>query len=208
VGLAGLAAARAPAAVTGPPTASALPEALAVDATALAGAQHAFQLAVVCAAGALLVAQHGKAGAAGVPAGPAAVRARLRAVLGDPSAPLPDVGAELARLAAPASGGAGPDPALVSTMHAGMTRLLRRASAPFKALAGAVEAAVIARLVLPSGPGTDGAVRAALARAGAGAWLVQDVEAVAAELATVAAVGEAVHGPVWAAMAREFGCVE
>ena len=170
------------------PTSRQLPETLTLDAIALAGAQHAFQLVLVCAAGALLVTQHNKA------APPALVRGRLRALLADPGAPLPDIAADLARLACVGGGEGAESQSLVATMQAGLYRLLRRDGAPFKALSGAVEAALAARLLLAPGKSADGAVRAALARAGAGDWLAGDVDALAAELASIVAVSEAVHG--------------
>lgn len=172
---------------TASPSSRPLPETLALDAPALAGAQHAFQLVLVIAAGSLLVAQHGGGGAP-----PAVVRDRLRAALADPGAPLPDVAAELACLASP---GDEDGAALVPTMQAGLARLLRRGGAPFTALAGAVEAALAARLLCGVGPGADEAVRAALDRAGPGAAACRDdVDDLAGELVAVAAVSEAVHG--------------
>ena len=89
---------------------------------------------------------------------------------------------------------------LENEMRAGLGRLLRRGSAPFEALSGALEAALAARLLCGGGGGSDSpsasadaAAAAALARAGAGA-LAGDVDALAARVARVAAVCESVFG--------------
>lgn len=117
------------------------------------------------------------------------MKRRLAALLADPSVRLPDLATELARMAHPESS---PAPESCKAMESALSSMLVRSSPGFKAVSNAISNALITRLL--AGPNAD--IVPALARAGAGV-LRQEVEALAARLGEVAAIGEAVHGSLF-----------
>ena len=109
-----------------------LPETLRLDAARLYAAQSEFQRLTVAATCLLLVRQSVAAG--GRPLAPpalAATKARLWALLGDPSVRLPDIAAECARMAG-GEGGA----AREAAMTASLQRMLSRSAGTLKVRGG------------------------------------------------------------------------
>ena len=112
------------------------------------------------------------------------MKRRLAALLADPSVRLPDLATELARMAQPDAVTAESSKA----METALGSMLVRSSAGFKAVSNAISSALLIRLLA----GPNASLAPALARAGAGV-LTEEIEALAARLGEVAAIGEAVH---------------
>lgn len=120
----------------------------------------------------------------------AGMKRRLAALLADPSVRLPDLATELARMGRVDA--SDPTPESCKAMESALGSMLVRSSGGFKAVSNAISTALIMRLV--AGPGAN--IMPSLARAGAGV-LSEEVEALAARLGEVAAIGEAVHGGLY-----------
>ena len=125
------------------------------------------------------------------------MKRRLAALLADPSVRLPDLATELARMASPDAPEAMPEAS--KGMETALGTMLVRSSAGFKAVSNAISNALTTRLL--AGPGVS--IAPALARAGAGV-LSEEVEALAARLGEVAAIGEAVHGGLYERLSADL----
>lgn len=172
-------------------------ETLRLDAARLHDAQNNFQQLVVLAACLLLVLQSHAAPAA---LDVAAAKRRLTAVLADPDMRLPDLAAELSRLAERSTAQQA-DAASEASMQAALNRMLTRSSGAFKAmcngLATALQMLLLAGPEAVKGSAEVGAVLGSvLARCGAG-HLKSEVVELAVKLDAVAALSEAVHGGVY-----------
>lgn len=173
---------------------TALAETLRLDAQRLHLAQNDFQQLVVLAA-CMLLLQQSLAGQpeSGVSMPEVAnMKRRLMAILADPSMRLPDLAAELSRLA-----GAESDASSQTAMEAALNRMLLRSSGAFKALSSGIGNAIQLQLLasptsVQSDAGLQQAVSTALARCGAVA-LKAEVAQLALRLSQTAALTEAVH---------------
>ena len=177
---------------------TALAETLRLDAQRLHMAQNDFQQLVVLAA-CMLLLQLSPAGqqqvGRTVPEA-ADVKRRLLGILADPSMRLPDLAAELTRLA-----GSDSDSQSQSAMEAALNRMLMRSSGAFKALSSGIGNAIQLQLLASpassqSDAGLQQAVSGALARCGAGA-LKAEVSQLALRLSQTAALSEAVHNATY-----------
>lgn len=177
---------------------TALAETLRLDAQRLHLAQNDFQQLVVLAACMLLLQQslagQQQAGRSMPDVGD--VKRRLMGILADPSMRLPDLAAELTRLA-----GSESDAQSQSAMEAALNRMLMRSSGAFKALSSGIGNAIQLQLLASpassqSDAGLQQAVSSALARCGAGA-LKSEVSQLALRLSQTAALSEAVHSSTY-----------
>lgn len=177
---------------------TALAETLRLDAQRLHAAQNEMQQLVVLAA-CMLLLQQSVAGQQPtdrhIP-DVDDVKRRLVSILADPSMRLPDLAAELSRLA-----GTEADAQSQAGIEAALNRMLLRSSGAFKALSTGISNAV--QLQLLAGPnsvasdaGLQQAVHGALARCGA-ASLKAEVAQLSARLGQTAALSEAVHVNVY-----------
>lgn len=175
---------------------TALAETLRLDAQKLHSAQNELQQLVVLAACMLLLQQSvaGQQAASRTMPDVADVKRRLVSILADPSMRLPDLAAELTRLAGIETDGLSQAQA---AMEAGLNRMLLRSSGAFKALSSGISTAL--QLQLLAGPisfkadaGLQQAFNSALARCGAGA-LKAEVAELSMRLGQTAALSEAVH---------------
>ena len=178
---------------------TALAETLRLDAQRLHLAKNDFQQLVVLAA-CMLLLQQSLAGRQ-LPAGRsmpamADVKRRLMGILADPSMRLPDLAAELTRLA-----GSESETESQTAMEAALNRMLLRSSGAFKALsAGIVHSIQLKLLASPASSESDAglqqAVGSSLARCGAGA-LKSEVAQIATRLSQTAALSETVHSSTY-----------
>ena len=173
---------------------TALAETLRLDAQRLHLAQNDFQQLVVLAACMLLLQQSLAAQQQVGRRMPevADVKRRLMGILADPSMRLPDLAAELTRLA-----GAESDTSSQTAMEAALNRMLLRSSGAFKALSsGIANALQLQLLASPASAASDAGLQQAtsstLARCGGGA-LKPEVAQLALRLTQTAALTEAVH---------------
>ena len=177
---------------------TALAETLRLDAQRLHLAQNAFQQLVVLAACMLLLQQSLASQQQSGTSMPEAadVKRRLTGILADPSMRLPDLAAELSRLA-----GAESDASSQTAMEAALNRMLMRSSGAFKALSSGVGNALQLQLLASpasaqSDSGLQQSVHSALARCGAVA-LKAEVAELALKLSQTAALTEAVHSSTY-----------
>ncbi|DBA71287.1 TPA: hypothetical protein ACH3X2_011103 [Trebouxia sp. C0005] len=177
---------------------AALAETLRLDAQRLHLAQNDFQQLVVLAACMLLLQQSLASQQQVGSSMPDVVdvKRRLIGILADPSMRLPDLAAELTRLA-----GCDSDAQSQSAMEAALNRMLMRASGAFKALSSGIGNAIQLQLLASpassqSDAGLQQGVNSALARCGAGA-LKFEVSQLAETLSQTAALSEAVHISVY-----------
>lgn len=173
---------------------TALAETLRLDAQRLHSAQNEMQQLVVLAACMLLLQQSVAGQQASDRRMPDVgdVKRRLVSILADPSMRLPDLAAELTRLAGTESDGQSQ-----AAMEAALNRMLLRSSGAFKALSTGISNAVQLQLLagpssLQSDAGLQQAVSSALARCGA-ASLKAEVAQLSVKLGQTAALSEAVH---------------
>ena len=178
---------------------TALAETLRLDAQRLHLAQNDFQQLVVLAACMLLLQQslasQQQSGGANMPE-VASVKRRLMGILADPSMRLPDLAAELSRLADAES-----DASSQTAMEAALNRMLMRSSGAFKALSSGIGNAIQLQLLaspasVQSDAGLQQAAGSALARCGASA-LKAEVAQLAVRLSQTAALTEAVHSSTY-----------
>lgn len=179
---------------------TALAETLRLDAQRLHQAQNDFQQLVVLAACMLLLqqslaSQQQSGGGASMPE-VADVKRRLLGILADPSMRLPDLAAELVRLA-----GSESDASSQTAMEAALSRMLMRSSGAFKALSSGIGSAIQLQLLaspasVQSDSGLQQAAGSALARCGAVA-LKAEVAQLAVRLSQTAALTEAVHSSTY-----------
>ncbi len=172
------------------PAAASLPELLANDGERLHAAQNGLQQLLVLAGGLLIVQQLRQAAGAGWSAvEKEAARRRLMVVVADPAMRLSDLVTELTQLAG--AQGASVQEAQVKNMF---VTIVNPESAAFRSIRSGVCAALLAHLLHGKErlAGQREAVAAALGRIGASA-LADDVAALGQQLASVAAVNEAVH---------------
>ena len=127
---------------------------------------------------------------------PAGVKARIAVLLTDPSSRLADIAAELARLAAADNAGSAPSAA---SLESALQKMLAQQGPGLKVLKATLSQALLACLL--SGPEAN--VSALLARVGAGV-LQKEVGELAQSLGQIAAIGEAVHGPVYDALSSDL----
>ena len=178
---------------------TALAETLRLDAQRLHLAQNDFQQLVVLAACMLLLQQSlaGQQQQAGRAMPELSdVKRRLMGILADPSMRLPDLAAELTRLA-----GSESDASSQTAMEAALNRMLMRSSGAFKALSSGIGSAIQLQLLASpasaqSDAGLQQAVSGALARCGAVA-LKAEVAQLALRLSQTAALTEAVHSSTY-----------
>ncbi|DBA87711.1 TPA: hypothetical protein ACH3X1_004714 [Trebouxia sp. C0004] len=177
---------------------TALAETLRLDAQRLHLAQNDFQQLVVLAACMLLLQQSLAAQQQVARSMPDVVdvKRRLMGILADPSMRLPDLAAELTRLA-----GSDSDAQSQSAMEAALNRMLMRSSGAFKALSSGIGNAIQLHLLASpassqSDTGLQQGVISALARCGAGG-LKSEVSQLAKRLCQTAALSEAVHSSVY-----------
>ena len=177
---------------------TALAETLRLDAQRLHLAQNDFQQLVVLAACMLLLQQSlaGQQQAGRAMPELADVKRRLMGILADPSMRLPDLAAELTRLA-----GSDSDASSQTAMEAALNRMLMRSSGAFKALSSGIGNSVQLQLLsspasAQSDAGLQQAVSSALARCGAVA-LKAEVAQLALRLSQTAALTEAVHSSTY-----------
>ena len=177
---------------------TALAETLRLDAQRLHLAQNDFQQLVVLAACMLLLHQSLAAQQQMQRSMPDVVdvKRRLMGILADPSMRLPDLAAELTRLA-----GSDSDAQSQSAMEAALNRMLMRSSGAFKALSSGIGNALQLQLLASpassqSDAGLQQGLNSALARCGAGA-LKSEVSQLAERLTQTAALSEAVHSSVY-----------
>lgn len=179
---------------------TALAETLRLDAHRLHLAQNDFQQLVVLAACMLLLQQslasQQQSGGGGSVPKVADVKRRLLGILADPSMRLPDLAAELVRLA-----GAESDASSQTAMEAALSRMLMRSSGAFKALSSGIGSAIQLQLLaspasVQSDSGLQQAAGSALARCGAVA-LKAEVAQLAVRLSQTAALTEAVHSSTY-----------
>lgn len=178
---------------------TALAETLRLDAPRLHLAQNAFQQLVVLAACMLLLQQslasQQQQSRPNMPEA-ADVKRRLTGILADPSMRLPDLAAELSRLA-----GAESDASSQTAMEAALNRMLMRSSGAFKALSSGIGNAIQLQLLpsptsAQSDAGLQQSVNSALARCGA-VSLKAEVAQLALKLSQTAALTEAVHSSTY-----------
>lgn len=178
---------------------TALAETLRLDAQRLHLAQNDFQQLVVLAACMLLLQQslasQQQSGGANMPE-VAGVKRRLMGILADPSMRLPDLAAELSRLA-----GAESNASSQTAMEAALNRMLMRSSGAFKALTSGIGNAIQLQLLaspasVQSDAGLQQAAGSELARCGASA-LKAEVAQLAVRLSQTAALTEAVHSSTY-----------
>ena len=126
----------------------------------------------------------------------AGVKARVAVLLADPSSKLGDIAAELARLAAAESPST---TATAASMEAALQRMLTPQGPGLKVLKNTLSQALLACLL--SGP--EAQLDRLLARVGA-APLQREIVELAESLGQIAAIGEAVHGPVFDALSSDL----
>ena len=126
----------------------------------------------------------------------AGVKARIAVLLADPSSKLADIAAELARLAAAEVPAAGPSAA---TLESALQKMLAQQGPGLKVLKASLSQALLACML--SGPEAN--VGPLLGRVGAGA-LHKEVVDLAQSLGQIAAIGEAVHGPLYDALSSDL----
>ena len=124
------------------------------------------------------------------------VKRRLMGILADPSMRLPDLAAELTRLA-----GSDSEAESQTVMEAALNRMLLRFSGAFKALSSGIGHAIQLQLLASpassqSDAGLQQAVSTSLARCGAGAFK-SEVAQIATRLSQTAALTEAVHSSTY-----------
>lgn len=177
---------------------TALAETLRLDAQRLHSAQNEVQQLVVLAACMLLLQQSvaGQQPSDRCMPDVGDVKRRLVSILADPSMRLPDLAAELTRLAGSESDGQSQ-----AAMEAALNRMLLRSSGAFKALSTGISNAVQMQLLAgPSSVQSDASLQqachSALTRCGA-ASLKAEVAQLSVKLGQTAALSEAVHAETY-----------